>query len=141
MEEREKQERREEIAGWFVPFFLPDGQEPEDIRRQYIDIAFPIRAHNVKHGGIWTTLDTVDFSMGHYGTDSVVIVDAFDAIKALGLYGNLEAARWLAGHFSASGTDMEEAFLIFERQKGYLYSPQEMYDQLPETAKFDEVVL
>lgn len=128
-----------QIAAWFVPTILPEGNEPAIVQQQYLHVAFPVREHNVRHEGTWTIIDTVDCCMGRYDAARVVIVDALDAIKALMLSNNKGAAKWLIRHYGASGLNLGQSFLIFEREKGRLYSPQEIVYQSPETADFDEI--
>lgn len=81
------------IDHWFVVRQVPQGDAPQEIKQQWVDVPLPIR---------YQLVEAPRVSLGH-GVDAfedVVIIDdavdieGFDAIKALRLFGRPEAADY-----------------------------------------------
>src|SRR5688572_13434894 len=78
------------IQAWFVPRFTPFGSAPLHIKEQWVDVPLPLR-HLTGEPSVYFTHDLYDI-LDVDVIDEGVDVYAFDAVKALTIFGKHEAA-------------------------------------------------
>lgn len=121
----------EPIQGWFVPRQVPDGAAPEQIREQWVDLPMPLRQISPD--------ETPNITIGHDLGDMLSIhvregvdVYAFDAVKALRLFGKTSAAEfWESVLYPDQG-------LIFGAEEGQIYPTPIIQRILPGIEFFDQ---
>lgn len=121
------------IQAWFVNRQIPFGNAPREIKEQWVDVPLPLRQ---------LTLDeSPQFHIG-YGLNNLFDVHihndgqavyAFDAVKALKLFGRQEAADFWNEMLYPEDT------LIFKGNEGQVYPTSSLQRILPGIEMFDHI--